>query len=69
VANARRLSPTQRQAVGNGQRPLVLPRAAPANPPIPPVVPSPRERLDELVADVGFDNVLTMLVAAEKTAA
>ena len=30
---------------------------------------SPREKLHELVAEVGFDSVLTMLAAVEKVAA
>jgi hypothetical protein len=60
VARARRLTPEQRQAVRNGQRPLVLPStptappvlpfapvppAAPATPPVPPVTMDLRERL------------------------
>jgi hypothetical protein len=77
VARARRLTPEQRQAVKQGERPLVLPSiplilpgpTTPASPSVSPVVMTPHERLDALVAEVGFDNVLTMLVVAEKAAA
>jgi hypothetical protein len=83
VARARRLTPEQREAVRRGKRPLILPRApatpparpvpsvAPATPSVPPVVmvTTPRQKLDALVAEVGFDSVLTMLAAVEKVAA
>jgi hypothetical protein len=81
VARARRLTPEQRQAVRQGKRPLVLPRKSPALPalPMPTVVPatpsiSPvtmnvRERLKEIVREIGFEATLNLLAATEKVAA
>ena len=81
VARARRLTPEQRQAVRQGKRPLILPRApsapavlpvpstAPATPPVPPMVMGPRERLAEIVADIGLDATLTLLANNERVAA
>jgi hypothetical protein len=85
VARALRLTPTQRDAVRRGQRPLILPRApaappaVPVQPPVPsttpttppavPVVMSARERLDALVGELGLNTVLDLLAASEKVAA
>ena len=84
VARARRLTPEQRQAVRKGQRPLVLPCApsappvppalpvpatAPATPPVAPVVMGPRDRLDEIVAEIGLSATLDLLAASERVAA
>ena len=82
VARARRLTPEQRQAVRQGKRPLVLPRAssappalpvpstAPATPPVStPVVMGPRERLAEIIAEIGVSATLDLLAATEKVAA
>ena len=81
VARARRLTPEQRQAVRQGRRPLVLPRApaapsvlpvpsaTPATPPAPLVVMKPRERLAAIVAEIGFDATLTLLANSEQVAA
>jgi hypothetical protein len=81
VARARRLTPEQRQAVRRGQRPLILPRApttpptlpvpstVPAIPPVPPITMSARERLDEIVSEIGLGATLDLLAATEKVAA
>jgi hypothetical protein len=87
VARARRLSPEQRQAVRQGKRPLILPRApsAPSTPPIPPALPGPstapatppvspvvmsaRERLGQIVKEIGMSATLDLLAATEKAAA
>jgi hypothetical protein len=84
VARARRLTPEQRKAVGQKQRPLFLPRApsapsvlpaplvpstAPTTPPVSPVVTGPRERLNEIVAEIGLNAVIDLLAATEKVAA
>jgi hypothetical protein len=82
VVHARRLTPEQRQAVRRGERSLILPRAPSAPPALPvpstvlartpvinPVIMSPRERLDAIVAEIGTDGVLNMLAAMEKVAA
>jgi hypothetical protein len=77
VAHALRLGPEQRQAVRKGQRPLVLPRkpsASPAitsvsTPVITPVTMGARERLDQIVAEIGLDATLTLLVNNERVAA
>jgi hypothetical protein len=81
VARARRLSPEQRQAVRQGKRPLILPRApsappmlpVPATPPVPPVITpvimGARERLANIVNELGLDAVLNLLAATEKIAA
>jgi hypothetical protein len=81
VARARRLTPEQRESVRRGKRPLVMPPSTlpalpvpsvvPATPSVPPVVmvTTPRQKLDALVVEVGFDSVLTMLAAVEKVAA
>ena len=77
VARARRLTPEQRQAVRKGQRPLILPAtsSAPPAPPVsampaaPPVIVGPRERLDEIVAEIGLSATLDLLAATEKVAA
>jgi hypothetical protein len=84
VSRARRLTPEQRQAVRQGKRPLILPRA----PSAPPVLPAPsewstvptaplaspmtvgaRERLQEIVHEIGLDATLELLAATEKVAA
>jgi hypothetical protein len=44
--------------VRRGLRPLIQPRA-----PAPP--PSPRERIDRIVAEIGYDATLTLLAANE----
>ena len=77
VARALRLTPEQRQAVRRGKRPLVLPRAPSAPPvpavsPVPPVSPvtmGPRERLDQIVSEIGWSATLDLLAASEKVAA
>jgi hypothetical protein len=77
VARARRLTPEQRQAVRKGQRPLILPAtsSAPPAPPVsampaaPPVIVGPRERLDDIVAEIGLNATLDLLAATEKVAA
>ena len=76
VARARRLTPEQRQAVRKGQRPLILPATSSAPPaPVsampaaPPVIVGPRERLDEIVAEIGLSATLDLLAATEKVAA
>jgi hypothetical protein len=80
VARARRLTPEQRQAVRRNERPLILPRApsappalpvsiAPATPPVPPVIMGARDKLAEVIAEIGADGVLNMLVAMERAAA
>ena len=80
VARARRLTPEQRQAVRRNERPLILPRApsappalpvsiAPATPPVPPVIMGARDKLAEVIAEIGADGVLNMLAAMEKAAA
>ena len=80
VARARRLTPEQRQAVRQGKRPLILPRAPsappapvpaiPAAPPvITPVIMGPRERLKEIVHEIGLNATLDLLAASEKVAA
>jgi hypothetical protein len=81
VARARRLTPEQRQAVRQGRRPLILPRVpsappvlpAPATPPVPvvitPVIMGARERLDEIVAEIGIYATLDLLAAKERVAA
>jgi hypothetical protein len=82
VARALRLTPEQRQAVRQGKRPLILPRA-PAAPPAPPVpaIPPPappvitpvimgvHERLKEIVSEIGLYATLDLLAASEKVAA
>jgi hypothetical protein len=81
ISRARRLTPEQRQAVRQGQRPLVLPRAlsappalpvpstTPATPPVPPTVMSARERLGQIVNEIGLNGVLDLLAASERIAA
>jgi hypothetical protein len=74
VARARRLTPEQRQAVRRGERPLILPRTpsappVPATPAIPPVIMGPRERLNEIVAEIGLNGVLDLLAVNERAAA
>jgi hypothetical protein len=75
VARALRLTPAQRQAVRQGMRPLVLPPAppvptiVPATPPAPPVTMGARERLKEIVHEIGFEATLNLLAASEKVAA
>ena len=78
VASALRLSPEQRQAVRQKRRPLVLPAippapsvpAIPAAPPvITPVTMGPRERLKDIVHEIGLDATLNLLAATEKVAA
>ena len=61
VARALRLTPEQRHAVRRGKRPLNLPST--------PSVSGARERLKEIVAELGADGVLNMLAAMEKVAA
>jgi len=48
---------------------LPVPSTAPATPPVPPVVMGPRERLDEIVAEIGLSATLDLLAATEKVAA
>jgi hypothetical protein len=81
ISRARRLTPEQRQAVRQGKRPLILPRApstppalpvpptAPMTPPVPPVTMGARERLAEIVAEIGLDATLTLLANNERVAA
>ena len=78
VARALRLTPEQRHAVRQDKRPLVLPRApsappvpavSPASPVITPVTMGPRERLNEIVNEIGLTATLGMLAASEKVAA
>jgi hypothetical protein len=80
VTRARRLTPEQRQAVRRNERPLILPRApsappglpvsiAPATPPVPSVIMGARDKLAEVIAEIGADGVLNMLAAMEKAAA
>jgi hypothetical protein len=81
VARAKKLSSEQRQAGRRKQRPLVLPRTpatspappmpstVPATPPVPPTVASARERLKEIVSEIGLDATFDLLVASEKVAA
>lgn len=84
VARALRLSPEQRQAVRQGKRPLVFP-CSPSAPPAPPMLPvpatplvppvstpvvlGPRERLDQIVSEIGWSATLDLLAATEKVAA
>jgi hypothetical protein len=65
VLAARRLTPTQREAVRNGWRPLILPRSTPALPA--PV--SPQERLAGIVAELGVTGTLNALASIERAAA
>ena len=80
VARALRLTPEQRLAVRRNERPLILPRApsappappvsiAPATPPVPSVIMGARDKLAEVIAEIGADGVLNMLAAMEKAAA
>jgi hypothetical protein len=81
VARARRLTPEQRQAVRQGKRPLILPLApstapvppalptSPAPPPVLPVTMGTRERLNEIVGEIGLNAVIDLLAATEKVAA
>jgi hypothetical protein len=59
VSRARRLNPEQRAAVRRGDRPLVIPRTAPAPVPIPSE--SPQQRLDGIVAEIGVERTLDLL--------
>ena len=78
VSRALRLTPEERQAVRQGKRPLIPPRT-PAVPPmstiqavppvITPVIMGPRERLREIVRELGLDVTLDLLAATEKVAA
>jgi len=72
VARARRLTPEQRQAVRQGRRPLVLPRAPVPPKPVPvPNIPAPspvamdvRQRLIAIVNEIGgIDAALDVLAA------
>ena len=75
VGHALQLTPEQRQAVRQGKRPLVLPRKprvptiVPAPLPAPPVTMSARERLQEIVHELGLDATLNLLAASERVAA
>jgi hypothetical protein len=75
VARARRLTPEQRSAVRQKQRPLVLPPAlpvptvVPAPSPIPPVIMDARERLQAIVNELGLNATFDLLVANERVAA
>ena len=82
VARARRLTPEQRQAVRRGERPLILPRTPSAPPVLPvppmlvmgapmvtPVIMDARERLDEIIREIGIDATLGLLAASERVAA
>jgi hypothetical protein len=75
LVQARRLTPEQRQAVRDGRRPLILPRApvkppvvpapvtTPATPPSPPVIAADAHRQVEALVDVfGLGVVLDWLV-------
>src|SRR5262245_22060625 len=65
VANARRLTPEQRDAVRKGKRPLVLP-TKPAPLPLPPPAPvSAQQRLAEIVAEVGVNTTIDMIAALD----
>jgi hypothetical protein len=69
VANARRLTPEQRDAVRKGRRPLVLP-AKPAPSRLPPPAPvSVREKLAEVVAEVGVNTTIDMIAELDCSAA
>jgi hypothetical protein len=71
VARASRLTPEQRMAVRQGQRPLVLPATpsvlpiVPATPPAPPVTMDARTKLAEVVAEIGIDGTLALLAENE----
>jgi hypothetical protein len=81
VARALRLTPEQRQAVRRKERPLILPRdpsapptlpvpaIAPAVPPVSPMIMSARERLGEIVNEIGLNATLDLFAATEKVAA
>jgi hypothetical protein len=76
VANARRLTPEQRDAVRKGRRPLVLPtKPAPLRLPPPAVAnsaPAPvsaREKLAEVVAEVGVNTTIDMIAELDCSAA
>ena len=77
VARALRLTPEQRQAVRQGKRPLILPAipalpvptTAPATPPVSPVVMGARERLREIVNEIGLNATLDLLARGEQVAA
>ena len=73
VARARRLTPEQRDAVRYKKRPLVLPPVSalpvPLVMPVSPVTMGPRERLDQIVAEIGLSVTLDLLATAEKVAA
>jgi hypothetical protein len=59
---ALRMPPAEREKVRRGLRPLIQPKA-----PVPPL--SPQERLAQVVAEIGYDAALTMLVANSMNAA
>jgi len=69
LVKAHRLTPEQRQAVRDGQRPLVLSRTPTEPPKLPTVVPfvtaDVEFRLACLVQDVGLDTVLDLLARTE----
>jgi hypothetical protein len=62
VGAARRLSPTQRDEVRKGWRPLILPRLASDLP----TLPTPKERFASLVSELGVAGALDELAAIER---
>jgi hypothetical protein len=48
---------------------LPVPSTALATPPVPPVIMGPRERLEEIVSEIGFNATLDLLAAGEQVAA
>ena len=63
-----RLDPDDCEDLRRGLRPLILPRE-PKQPTTPAMPLSPRERFDEIVAEVGQDAALAWLVASEQRSA
>jgi hypothetical protein len=76
LAAARRLSPAQRDAVRRGERPLIPPK--PAKPalaaqlaaPFPPaiVAETPKQRLHNIVDEIGVTEALTLLAEIDRAA-
>jgi hypothetical protein len=63
VHRALRLTPAQKEDVRRGLRPLVQPHAPTVMPPKQDV----RERLDQIVSEIGLNNTLELLAASEMT--